>query len=321
MIKLFPSVKRYNWGMASYLSIGSGFIETTEDENDIIAEVWWGSHPNGPTRTETGGYLENIPFLLKILSVATPLSIQVHPTKEQIFSSPLDFQDPFPKPEIAIALTRFGALCGFLPPKEISYNLSLFPELSSGLTFKEALATPVETIRSITKRIVEIDEYPFNIVSMLSIHYPDDPAVLSPLFMNYVELDAYQALVIPASVPHCYLFGQAVECMAPSDNVVRGGLTPKYRDLDLFFKISQKEPYTPIILEDDYNHPIFTDYFNITEVYTNDSVKCKENSIVLILNDTGTINGEPTKKGDSWLSTSTGDVRFTNVYAIIAQPT
>lgn len=38
-----------------------------------------------------------------------------------------------------------------------------------------------------------------------------------------------QAMYLAANVPHAYLSGEAVECMATSDNVVRAGLTPKLR--------------------------------------------------------------------------------------------
>ena len=38
-----------------------------------------------------------------------------------------------------------------------------------------------------------------------------------------------QAIYLAANVPHAYVSGQLIECMATSDNVVRAGLTPKLR--------------------------------------------------------------------------------------------
>ena len=45
-----------------------------------------------------------------------------------------------------------------------------------------------------------------------------------------MRLQPGQALFLPANVPHAYLKGDIVECMAASDNVIRAGLTPKFKD-------------------------------------------------------------------------------------------
>jgi mannose-6-phosphate isomerase len=58
-----------------------------------------------------------------------------------------------------------------------------------------------------------------------------DVGVLAVLFFNYVKLSPGEALYIGANEPHAYLSGECLECMATSDNVVRAGLTPKYRDV------------------------------------------------------------------------------------------
>jgi mannose-6-phosphate isomerase len=51
-------------------------------------------------------------------------------------------------------------------------------------------------------------------------------------FLNYVVLDPGEALFLAPNEPHSYLFGDGVEIMAASDNVVRAGLTPKFKDVD-----------------------------------------------------------------------------------------
>ena len=61
--------------------------------------------------------------------------------------------------------------------------------------------------------------------------YQEDVGVLAALFFNYVKLSPGEALYIGANEPHAYLSGECIECMATSDNVVRAGLTPKYKDI------------------------------------------------------------------------------------------
>jgi mannose-6-phosphate isomerase len=55
---------------------------------------------------------------------------------------------------------------------------------------------------------------------------------MAPLLLNYVTLGAGHAFVMRANEPHAYLSGDILECMACSDNVVRVGLTPKFKDVD-----------------------------------------------------------------------------------------
>jgi mannose-6-phosphate isomerase len=69
------------------------------------------------------------------------------------------------------------------------------------------------------------------LVLSLEKQYPGDVGVLSAFFMNYVKLSPGEALYVGANEPHAYLSGDCIECMATSDNVVRAGLTPKYRDV------------------------------------------------------------------------------------------
>ena len=95
-----------------------------------------------------------LPFLLKVLSVGTALSIQAHPDK--VLAKELNtkfpniykglryfifiigmcycidsFLDANHKPEMAIAITKFEALCGFRSEVEILMNIQLYPEFIS----------------------------------------------------------------------------------------------------------------------------------------------------------------------------------------------
>jgi mannose-6-phosphate isomerase len=113
-----------------------------------------GTHPNGPSllheneNISLSSWLENhsnavgytpeesneLPFMLKILSIQTALSIQVHPNKALAFQlhqkQPHLYKDPNHKPEMSIALTPFEALCGFRPLSEIYYHLRTYPEFA-----------------------------------------------------------------------------------------------------------------------------------------------------------------------------------------------
>ncbi len=133
------------------------------DSQQPWAELWMGTHERGPSvvhesgnargvplsewittskRTRKGegeGEGEVLPFLFKVLSVRTPLSIQAHPDKElaQILhgAEPSLYPDPNHKPELACALTPFEALVGFLPLSEIADNISdIAPELGALLS-------------------------------------------------------------------------------------------------------------------------------------------------------------------------------------------
>ena len=56
-------------------------------------------------------------------------------------------------------------------------------------------------------------------------------------FFNLFTLKKDEAVVITPNVPHAYIAGDLVECMANSDNVVRGGLTPKYKDKETLYSM------------------------------------------------------------------------------------
>ncbi len=98
------------------------------------AEWWLGTHPAAPSHLDGGASLSSVagelPYLLKLLAAAAPLSLQTHPDaptalagfdREQSAGIALDdprrvYRDPFAKPELLCALTPFDTLCGFRPP-------------------------------------------------------------------------------------------------------------------------------------------------------------------------------------------------------------
>jgi mannose-6-phosphate isomerase len=94
-------------------------------------------------------------------------------------------------------------------------------------------------------------EYPREreLMVQLARLYPSDPSVIAPLYLNLIDLKPFQALYLPAGQLHGYVHGFGVELMANSDNVLRGGLTPKYVDVPELLSILDFYPLKPSILE------------------------------------------------------------------------
>ena len=213
-----------------------------------------------------------LPFLLKVLSAARALSIQTHPNKEQAGKlhsvDPAHYPDDNHKPEIAIALDSLTAIAGFRPAMDIVAALRRFPELDDitgsdlagrvrgagseseliailkllyGAIMKSAadgekLAPVIGKIidRLTGKRDLAPDEVLF--VEQYGLYGPD-VGLFSFLFFNQIHLKSGQAIFTDAGVPHAYIKGNIVECMANSDNVVRAGLTGKFKDVGTLLEI------------------------------------------------------------------------------------
>lgn len=178
---------------------------------------------------------------------------------------------------MVVALTEFECLCGFRHVNEITENIKKYPELhqlllSSGFDIneKETLATSdnssflkelfsyymkssvVETEKQLQLMITRINSQPREkfspvdtLMARLNFEYPNDIGVFAPLLMNYIQMKPGESFFIGANEPHAYLAGECIECMALSDNVVRAGLTPKFKDIDtLCNMLTYKYSYT-----------------------------------------------------------------------------
>nr|XP_021195436.2 mannose-6-phosphate isomerase [Helicoverpa armigera] len=292
-MELQCKVQNYDWGKLGLEStvaklLSSAHPDIAIDQSKPYAELWMGTHPNGPSMIIERGVLLSeyikdnldaigpevrkkfgvtVPFLFKILSIRKALSIQAHPKKEHAEelhkNFPDMYKDPNHKPELAIALTPFEALCGFRPLVEIQNFLKKLPEVANMLS-KESIdnflaqqeqgdsqivlkpvfhslmtsdkAVVASTLKSLLERLEKEDEptqssllYP--LLKRLHADFPGDVGCFSPYFMNYMVLNPGQAIFLKPNLPHAYLSGDCVECMACSDNVVRAGLTPKHIDV------------------------------------------------------------------------------------------
>ncbi|PHJ17059.1 phosphomannose isomerase type i protein [Cystoisospora suis] len=119
----------------------------------------------------------------------------------------------------------------------------------SELTVKSTLCALVERLKISTKngdtsnekpRAMESEEdYDMalrtanDVALRLYAAHGSDVGVFAAYFLNYIRLSSGQGVFVGPNVPHCYIAGQCLECMANSDNVIRGGLTPKYKDVEL----------------------------------------------------------------------------------------
>jgi mannose-6-phosphate isomerase len=257
-------VQHYAWGDPSFIPRLLGI----EPDGRPYAELWFGTHPGGPATLEGHVSLRSatgeLPYLLKVLAAVEPLSLQTHPTRTQaergfareerdgpgIDGNTRIYRDPFPKPELICALTPFEALVGFRP---VEPTVALLRELGIHVLADrlqaDGLPATVEAVyvgdielESIVAVCRQRDEPEAQLVSDLSQQYRRDPSVVVTLMMNRVTLAPGEAVFLGPGNLHAYLAGAGVEIMGASDNVVRGGLTPKHVDVTELLSVMAIEP-------------------------------------------------------------------------------
>lgn len=223
-------------------------------------------------------YSRQLPYLFKVLAADQPLSIQAHPSKEQakhgfereneqgipLSAGHRNYKDSNHKPECICALTLFWGMCGFRPVDDMLRLLGMvWPPANTGDLDRFGLAPPNPTIQQFFKflmsmgpeerkqlvRHITVAASPlanlhaeFEWVVRLNRHYPGDIGVLAPILLNLFCLEPEQALFLPAGQLHAYLDGMGIEIMANSDNVLRGGLTPKHVDSAELLNILDFQP-------------------------------------------------------------------------------
>lgn len=229
-----------------------------KDTGEALTE-WSTAHPD-----RFGG--RPLTFLLKILAAESPLSIQAHPTPEQALAGferenaagiPIDspvrnYRDANHKPEIIIALTDFSALCGFRPAPDRTRILDALDDAGEphSATLREHVDRGLEdamrwilsgddNVRELADALSRetpatgdfVVDDARRVARSLAETFPGDPGIVVSILLNHVVLRPGEALFLPAGNIHAYLHGLGVEVMATSDNVLRGGLTPKHIDV------------------------------------------------------------------------------------------
>ncbi|MDQ1125239.1 mannose-6-phosphate isomerase [Microbacterium sp. SORGH_AS 505] len=220
-----------------------------------------------------------LPFLLKILAASSSLSIQAHPdlaqakagyAAEEAAGVPRDaaervYRDDNHKPEIIVALSeRFRALVGLRPVADTDRLLAGLGEASGVMRLRHELtaAAPADALRAVIEAVLsgraddivtdvsaairDADvpgfEEEIDVLRAIVRDFPGDAGIVVALLMNLVVLRAGEAVFAPAGVLHAYQDGLGVELMAASDNVLRGGLTPKHIDVPELMRIVDTEP-------------------------------------------------------------------------------
>lgn len=262
------------------------------------AELWIGAHPRAPSRLEGDGtslteviaaapeaslgptvvqqFGPRLPFLLKVLAAAQPLSLQAHPDPvqaaagfraEEAAGVPREapqrrYVDPHHKPELLVAVTEFRALCGFREPTDAAAVLAALgvPDLASVVAAlrKGRLAEAVTALLEwpVPQRSALVDQVvaagagvpDCALAEELATAYPGDVGVVVALLLNQLTLAPGEAIFMPAGNLHAYLSGVGIELMAASDNVLRGGLTPKHVDVPELLRVLRFEPLTEPVL-------------------------------------------------------------------------
>jgi len=272
----------YAWGSHTAIAELLGSTPSGGPEAELWLGVHPGSPSllaDGRSLAEVSG--GRLPFLLKVLAADAPLSLQAHPTMEQAAAGfarenalglPLDaadrnYKDAFHKPELIYALSDgFRALCGFRSAHAISSTIDRMQAALPGdpalAAFSDRLesdddirdtfewlvgggdAVP-ELVSAVVEAAALLEGDNFTLVAELADAYPGDPGIVVSLMLNLVTLARGEVLYLPAGNIHAYVEGLGVELMAASDNVLRGGLTPKHIDVPELLSVLD---FTPVAI-------------------------------------------------------------------------
>lgn len=308
ILKIKGVVKEYEWGSYDFLPSIFGY----DIDNKPQAEAWFGTYQNGCAIIDNGLTLKEViqnnpekllgdycykkygaelPILLKILAVRTPLSIKCHPSsdyakagfeaeeserEEGTPSSELDFKDPNGKSELFYALSPVTVLCGFRSLCDIQKDLERvmpysFSAILSDDSTVEGLLGHLFSLTEEEKKSC-IEELVSNMVFEKEASDPrflgrreivqrsyrlfgNDIGIIIVYMLNLNWLETGTSIYLPPGTVHSYIFGNGIELMKLSDNSVRGGLTRKHTNPAELMKMMDSRPsdtYRCEIREDDY---------------------------------------------------------------------
>lgn len=289
IVKISGVVKNYAWGNRDFIpSLIGGY------DGKPQAELWLGGHPSGDADVNgerlSSFMLENreylgpkdwdrysgrLPFLMKVLAIEKPLSLQCHPSRTQAelgwkreeekrkAGAEVSYQDDNEKCEMILALSPISALCGFRSIDEIRADLShVIPSSYEAVIkpFSDSLEHLFKSLFSLDKPLKDsiLTELGSAVSSAASFsdgfltregivkecldEYAGDIGSLFPYLMNVVHLSPGEAMAIRPGTLHAYVLGNGIEVMNDSDNVLRGGLTKKRIDLDELCAIMDFSP-------------------------------------------------------------------------------
>ncbi|MFZ9660980.1 MAG: mannose-6-phosphate isomerase, class I [Chitinophagaceae bacterium] len=255
-----------------------------EDGQQILLEEYLQQHPQVMGQKVLDRF-HQLPYLLKVLDVKDMLSIQVHPDiegaiegfeRENAMGVPLgashrNYKDRNHKPEMILALSDFWLLHGFKTETNLVATLESVDEFSVLLPVFEdkgyrglymyLMQLPPEGVeqllRPLANRILPLyaqnklnKNQPDFWAARAMINYPDqlDRGIFSIYLFNLVYLQKGEGIFQSYGLPHAYLEGQNIELMSNSDNVLRGGLTPKHVDVPELMKHTRFEGIIPKVI-------------------------------------------------------------------------
>lgn len=254
------TVQHYAWGDTT--AIPRWMNQPTDGRP--WAELWFGTHRNGATTLRDSddalsSMAGNLPYLVKVLAAAQPLSLQTHPSAEQAAegfsretSAGIALDDPrriyvdaSPKPEFVYALDEFEAVCGFLPADVAigACRSAGADALGDHLQSHGLAATARDVIAG--SRTFTASRPPAHLAA-IARHHPGDPRTIVALLMHHVMLSPGDTLFLESGNVHAYLRGTAIEVMSSSDNVVRAAFTSKHVDVDEFLRVATLAPTAPV---------------------------------------------------------------------------
>ncbi len=293
--------QHYAWGGRRFIP---RLLNWPVEDAERVAEWWLGAHEDAPSVIMTahgpqplhyaiahqperflgsavrGRHGDRLPFLLKVLDVEAPLSIQAHPDAEQARAGfardnaaglaahdrRRHYRDPFPKPEMMVALSPFWLLHGMRADAEIDALLARQPEWAplrqrlaeeggAGL-YRHLLRLPQPEVAALLAPLwqrlarqpaVGPDD-PDHWAARLADARREDRGVFGCYLLNLVGLRPGEAIFQPARLPHAYLHGRNVELMANSDNVLRAGLTEKPVDVEALLEVMEGAAARPRVM-------------------------------------------------------------------------
>ena len=299
-------IQHYAWGSPTVIPVLLGY----PPDGTPAAELWMGVHPGAPSTVVSPGprrplgeligddprrllggpaaeRVGNLPFLVKILAVDRPLSLQAHPDRAQARAGfqeenergvPVDapnrnYRDVNHKPEMVCAVTEFTALSGFRPVHDTvrmldglgpavvrRYRARLLAPGGLRDVVTGILTLPAPVMAEVVDGVAEAatalahdgGEFAAEAAWLVTLAqaYPGDRGIMVAALLNLVRLPPGGVLTVPAGQLHAYLGGVGVEIMATSDNVLRGGLTPKHIDVGELVRILDltEDPAPPVEL-------------------------------------------------------------------------
>ncbi|WP_175414090.1 mannose-6-phosphate isomerase, class I [Agrococcus sp. SGAir0287] len=280
LARIANDVRDYAWGSETLVAdyLGRAPSGGPEAELWLGAHPAWPARlddgtPLDAALAEAGAAQPGI--LLKVLAAAHALSLQVHPSTaqaragfaaEEAAGVPLgaahrSYKDPRSKPELIVAVTPFEALSGFQPTARTLAVLDALAALDDRVapyasvvrsSTREALAwllaggddvdAVVAGVVAAAPRLGAEHAAAVDTVARLHADYPDDAGIATALMLHRVSLAPGEGVFLPAGNLHAYLSGLGIELMEASDNVLRGGLTPKHVDRDELLRIVDVAP-------------------------------------------------------------------------------